>query len=159
MTGPSASGAVHPAGRARTVRRSADSGTVTTVSSDADSPTLVTEARTWKSSPRPIEDSGADRQVRVSTSTSSSGSPAISTVKVRLAVGLTWPAASVARTSKVCSPTGRSRTSWGDVQSSHGPSSTRHSKVAGSSASNSKVTSSVVTVPDRSGGDGDRRAR
>jgi hypothetical protein len=60
-----------------------------------------------------------------------SGGGGIVTVKARLA-GLVsmLPAASVARTSKVCGPSASAAVVWGEEQTAKGWLSTRHSKVA-----------------------------
>ena len=79
VTGPSASGAVHPTGSAPASRRSEDSGTVTMVSSDATAPVLATETRNTKSSPRPMVASGAPAALRAATATDSDGWPRICT--------------------------------------------------------------------------------
>ncbi len=54
----------------------------------------------------------------------------VSTVKVRVAgVGSALPAGSIARTSKVCSPSARSPAGCGDWHAANAPPSTRHSNV------------------------------
>ncbi len=79
----------------------------------------------------------------------------MSTVNVRDAgVWSTLPAGSVARTSKVCSPSASVVVGCGAAHGANGPPSTRHSKVASgvpSENSNSGVAS--VVVPDGPGGD------
>src|SRR5436853_442110 len=68
-----------------------------------------------------------------------------STTKVRVAGGgSVFVAASMARTAKVCAPSG-SLASWsGELQLANGPLSSEHSKVAPASEENAKVASRTV---------------
>ena len=58
------------------------------------------------------------------------------------------PAASVARTAKVCDPTGRSSYFFGDVHSAKAPPSKAHSNVPGSVALKVKSAEVLLVVPD-----------
>jgi hypothetical protein len=73
----------------------------------------------------------------------------VSRVKEREAgVGSVFPAASVARTSKVCGPSARAFSVRGDVQLAQAPPSTRHSNVApGSSAEKVKAGAPALVRP------------
>src|SRR5918992_2653095 len=79
--------------------------------------------------------------------------PVASTVKPWIAgVGSVLPAASVARTARVCGPLGCAARVCGELHTAYGPPSTAHSKVEVASVAlnvKSGVVSLVVVGPER----------
>ena len=85
----------------------------------------------------------------------------VSTVNVREAgVASALPAASLARTEKVCEPSPSPVRSFGDVQAAQAPASSLHSNVAPSSGLvKLKLVEAVVMVPPAGGPTRDRGVR
>jgi hypothetical protein len=130
------------ASAARTSKVCAPSASVAVVCGDEQSASAAASTRHWKLAPASLENDS----VGVESFVSPSGpepivvtGPTVSTVKARLAGAPVLPAASAARTSKVCAPSASVAVVWGDEQSASAAASTRHWKLVPSALENENV--------------------